>query len=158
MKHPIDTVHWVDRDCVRPNDYNPNSQLAEAMNLLVDSIRADGWTQPIVVRPKENGIHRIIDGEHRWRASQVVGGKIPVVILDRDKSGCISATVRHNRARGSHGVDGMVMLIKQLREEGLSDEEIEQAMGLYSEERKRLEVSEERFLHIMAGRDMVMET
>ena len=69
------------------NDYNPNRQIDATQDLLVESIRASGWTQPIVVRPADGaGKHVIVDGEHRWRASARLtrdfGAKVPVVILD----------------------------------------------------------------------------
>ena len=111
-----------------------------------------------MVRPAEpDGTHIIIDGEHRWRVSIAYGYEsVPIVILDTDHAGCIAATVRHNRARGSHGIESMVDLVKRLRGEGMDDKAIETMLGLSSEERIRLETTEEAFLSLQAGKDAMM--
>ena len=108
--------------------------------------------------PNDEGIHIIVDGEHRWRASAKLGddGMVPCVILDQDEAGCIAATVRHNRARGSHGVEHMAHIVARLRDEGQDDAAIEAMLGMSPEERKRLEISEGAFLALMAGKDSTM--
>ena len=62
ISSPLSTLQWVDRDQVRPNDYNPNKVSKQNLDLLKQSILANGWTLPIVVRPDMT----IIDGYHRW--------------------------------------------------------------------------------------------
>ena len=158
--HPIDSVQWIDRARLIANDYNPNSQLTEAQELLLESIRTDGWTQPIVVRPpNQDGIYVIVDGEHRWKCSEHLDGDtVPVVILEKDDAGCMAATVRHNRARGSHGVDHMVHIMGRLTDEGVSDSDMETMLGMSPEERERLVTSETAFLAMMAGKDGSMST
>ena len=59
---PLATLQWVDRDRVKPNDYNPNKVSKQNLELLKQSILTNGWTLPIVVRPD----FTIIDGFHRW--------------------------------------------------------------------------------------------
>ena len=59
---PLSSLQWVDRDQLKPNDYNPNKVNRENLKLLVQSILTNGWTLPIVVRPD----YTIIDGFHRW--------------------------------------------------------------------------------------------
>ena len=58
---PLSSLQLVDRDALRPNDYNPNKVNRENLKLLVQSIMTNGWTLPIVVRPD----YTIIDGVHR---------------------------------------------------------------------------------------------
>lgn len=159
MNDPINNVVWIDREQIAPNDYNPNSQANENFALLLESIRADGWTQPIVVRPAgADGIHRIVDGEHRWKASEhLAENLVPVVILQQDDAGCIAATVRHNRARGQHGVEEMSGLIGLLRKSGKSGVEIQKMLGVSKTERERLEASEAEFLAIAGGKDASMK-
>ena len=50
MASPLDSLRWIDRDMVKPNDYNPNKVSKQNLELLKQSILANGWTLPIVVR------------------------------------------------------------------------------------------------------------
>ena len=88
---PLSSLQWVDRDALRPNDYNPNKVNRENLKLLVQSIMTNGWTLPIVVRPD----YTIIDGFHRWTVAgeeplhTKLGGKVPVVVVrHEDASEC----------------------------------------------------------------------
>ena len=65
----------------------------------------------------------------------------------------IASTVRHNRARGSHGVEDMAHLITRLRAEGQGEAAIETMLGMSADERRRLEISEDAFLALMGGKD-----
>ena len=62
LSAPSRTMHWVDRNKIKPNDYNPNKVSRQNLELLTQSIFTNGWTLPIVVRPDGT----IIDGFHRW--------------------------------------------------------------------------------------------
>lgn len=101
LSSPLSTLQWVDRDMVKPNDYNPNKVSKQNLELLKQSILTNGWTLPIVVRPD----FTIIDGFHRWTVAgeeplkSMLEGKVPVVIVEhKDKAGNIYGTVTHNRA------------------------------------------------------------
>ena len=80
---PLSSLQWVDREQLKPNDYNPNKVNRENLKLLVQSIMTNGWTLPIVVRPD----YTIIDGFHRWTVAgeeplhTMLKGKVPVVIV-----------------------------------------------------------------------------
>ena len=140
---PISSVQWVDRDTLHANSYNPNKVAAIEMELLIESILLCGWTQPIVVRSN----NQIVDGFHRWTVSddkrlrEHTGGKVPVVVLpdDMDMSEQISATITHNRARGSHYVMSMAEIVRSLKDEqGVDDEWIMTHLGMEQEEVRRL--------------------
>ena len=45
---PLSSLQWVDREQLKPNDYNPNKVNRENLKLLVQSIMTNGWTLPIV--------------------------------------------------------------------------------------------------------------
>ena len=45
---PLSSLQWVDRDQLKPNDYNPNKVNRENLKLLVQSILTNGWTLPWV--------------------------------------------------------------------------------------------------------------
>lgn len=107
---PLSSLQWVDRDQLKPNDYNPNKVNRENLKLLVQSILTNGWTLPIVVRSD----YTIIDGFHRWTVAgeeplhTKLGGKVPVVIVRHDdQTEDIYGTVTHNRARGTHLLEPM---------------------------------------------------
>ncbi len=51
-----------------PNDYNPNWQDHHEFELLLRSMKDDGFTTPIIVQEQSR---EIIDGEHRWTAAIV---------------------------------------------------------------------------------------
>ena len=151
---PLKNVQFVNRNSLRPNDYNPNKVAEENLELLVQSIMVNGWTMPIVARP--NGT--IIDGFHRWTVSgrepllSELGGIVPVVFVDhKDESEDIYGTVTHNRARGTHLLEPMKAIVKRLTDNGKTVEEIGKQLGMKPEEIFRLsEFSKEDFLKMMA--------
>ena len=61
MKHPIESIQWVDVDVLQSNNYNPNVVQAQEFKLLEFSILKNGWIQPILITPD----YTIIDGFHR---------------------------------------------------------------------------------------------
>ena len=150
---PLSTLQWVDRDRVKPNDYNPNKVSKQNLELLKQSILTNGWTLPIVVRPD----FTIIDGFHRWTVAgeeplkSMLEGKVPVVIVEhKDKAGNIYGTVTHNRARGTHLLEPMKAIVRELMGEGKSVEEIGKQLGMRPEEIFRLsDFSKEDFLNMM---------
>lgn len=153
---PISNVQIVDRELLKPNNYNPNKVLEENMKLLEQSIMVNGWTLPIVVKPD----YTIIDGFHRWTVSgreplkSKLGGKVPVVIVEHESHDeDIYGTITHNRARGTHLLDPMKAIVKELLESGKSVEEISKQLGMSKEEIFRLSgITREDFLNIMAGK------
>lgn len=153
LSRPLSTLQWVDRDRVKPNDYNPNKVSKQNLELLKQSILTNGWTLPIVVRPD----FTIIDGFHRWTVAgeeplkSMLEGKVPVVIVEhKDKAGNIYGTVTHNRARGTHLLEPMKAIVRELMGEGKSVEEIGKQLGMRPEEIFRLsDFSKEDFLNMM---------
>ena len=153
LSSPLSTLQWVDRDRVKPNDYNPNKVSKQNLELLKQSILTNGWTLPIVVRPD----FTIIDGFHRWTVAgeeplkSMLEGKVPVVIVEhKDKAGNIYGTVTHNRARGTHLLEAMKKIVKELMDEGKTVEEIGKQLGMRPEEIFRLsDFSKEDFLKMM---------
>lgn len=150
---PLSTLEWVDRNKLRPNDYNPNKVSKENLKLLTQSILTNGWTLPIVVRPD----YTIIDGFHRWTVSgeeplfSMLDGKVPVVkVAHEDQSEDIYGTVTHNRARGTHLLEPMKAIVKRLMEDGKSVQEIGKQLGMKPEEVFRLsDFSRDDFLEMM---------
>lgn len=144
---PVDFVMWVPIDTVQANDYNPNVVAPPEMELLKLSILADGYTQPIVTNQEESA-RVVIDGFHRNRVgrevkavSKRIRGHLPVVQIREDRSqkeDRIAATIRHNRARGKHGVDAMSDIVLDLKRRNWSDEKIGRELGMDPDEVLRL--------------------
>jgi ParB-like chromosome segregation protein Spo0J len=154
---PVSNVQIVDRDSLKPNDYNPNKVLEQNLELLEKSILNNGWTMPIVIRPDMT----IIDGFHRWTVAgreplrTKLGGKVPVVIVEhKDNKGDVYGTITHNRARGTHLLGPMEKIIQDLLKDGTEPKEIATQLGMSVEEVWRLSgITREQFLDIMAGED-----
>lgn len=149
-KHPISAVKWVPRGQLEPNDFNPNNVAAPELRLLAISIWEDGWTQPIVRLPT----NVIVDGFHRWKVSEegvefehqdqtisvyeITDGLVPVATIDADRTHHQMSCVRHNRARGKHGVLAMADIVQGMIEDGVPVQEIQERLGMEDEEVKRL--------------------
>ena len=152
---PLSSLQWVDRDILKPNDYNPNKVSEENLALLTQSIEVNGWTLPIVVRPD----YTIIDGFHRWTVAgreplrTELGGKVPVVIVQHDdRAEDMYGTITHNRARGTHMLEPMKAIVKELLNGGKSVKEIAKQLGMKPEEVFRLsDFSKEEFIKMMAN-------
>lgn len=140
--NPVDRVIWVPKEQVVANDYNPNHVAVKELRLLYTSIREDGYTQPIVtVWDEKQKKYVIIDGFHRnliLRKYKDIDernhGYLPIVVLDKDIDQRMASTVRHNRARGSHSVDGMSNIVFEMMRDGKSEKEICEKLGLDNRE------------------------
>ena len=146
FKSPVYDVIAVPFEKIVPNDYNPNVIAPPEMRLLYDSIREDGYTMPIVCyHDKEKDVYVIVDGFHRYRVMRDYpdiyereGGHLPVSVIDKPISNRMASTIRHNRARGSHDVDLMSNIIRDLHDIGRSDAWISKHLGMDKDEILRL--------------------
>ncbi len=146
FKSPVYNIIAVPIEKVRPNDYNPNAVAPPELKLLYDSIKEDGYTMPIVCYyDEENDSYIIVDGFHRYRIMLEYPdiyarehGKIPVSVINKSLDNRMASTIRHNRARGSHQVDLMSNIIKDLHELGRSDLWICKHLGMDRDEILRL--------------------
>ena len=112
-------IQYVSPADVKPNSYNPNRQSDRDFELLLKSMKEDGFTQPVIVQ-KSTG--EIVDGEHRWRASQALNmTKIPVVYVDMTDEQRRVSTLRHNRARGSEDIQLTAQVMRDLEKLGALD-------------------------------------
>lgn len=144
--NPVDRVIWVQKEKVVANDYNPNHVAPKELSLLYTSIKEDGYTQPIVtVYDKDQDMYVIIDGFHRNLVLRKYAdiekknnGYLPIVVLEKNINQRMASTVRHNRARGSHSVDGMANIIYSMMKEGLPESEICSKLGLEEREFTKL--------------------
>lgn len=85
---------------IEPNPYQPRKEFAaEALTDLVESIRAEGLLQPIVVRPVGDKF-QLIAGERRWRAFQQLKIKsIPARVMTSSDASSASLALIENLQR-----------------------------------------------------------
>ena len=146
FKSPVYNVISVPVNKIKPNTYNPNAVAPPEMKLLYESIKADGYTMPIVCYySRENDVYIIVDGFHRYRVMleyndiyERENGRLPVSVIDKPIDQRMASTIRHNRARGNHNVDLMSNIVKELHELGRSDAWISRHLGMDKDEILRL--------------------
>lgn len=144
-EQPVDKVIWVPLEKVKANSYNPNRVAADEMKLLYVSIDHDGYTQPVVTAyDPEKDEYIIVDGFHRYfvmRETEIrerTQAHLPVVVINKDMNDRMASTIRHNRARGKHTIQGMSSLVFAMLEEGWNDSNICNELGMEAEELLRL--------------------
>lgn len=144
---PACHVEMIPLEEIEANQYNPNKMAPPESNLLRTSLEKSGVTMPILVnrlnvREKK---YVVIDGYHRYQLLlshpelQVLKGYIPAVVLNLPEEKCMSTSVRHNLARGSHQVELTADLIIQLREMGWTNNKICYELGMDQDEVLRLQ-------------------
>jgi ParB-like chromosome segregation protein Spo0J len=144
---PVDCVQWIRAELVQANDYNPNTVAPPEMALLEHSVTEDGYTQPIVAWPQDEG-YEVVDGFHRNRVGREsatvrerVKGYLPLTIINpgrEDRGDRIAATIRHNRARGKHRIDAMAEIVLELKRRNWTDAKIGRELGMDPDEVLRL--------------------
>lgn len=138
---PCLEVKIVDIDMVQANNYNPNHVSNQNMDLLEESILANGFCFAVVtVWDPDLEKYIVVDGYHRYiQFKDRFGAKqIPIIVLEHDASKRMAATVQFNRARGVHQVELMGDLVQALVEQGVDDMEISKQLGMEIEEVFRL--------------------
>ncbi len=145
-KSPVYNVIAVPIEKIEPNTYNPNAVAPPELKLLYDSIKQDGYTMPVVCYyDRQRDRYILVDGFHRYRIMldhpdiyEREQGRLPVSVIDKSLDHRMASTIRHNRARGSHSVDLMSNIIKELHELGRSDAWISKHLGMDRDEILRL--------------------
>lgn len=142
---PCDCVLWVKQENIYANEYNPNHVATPEMKLLYESIKSDGYTMPIVTYDLKDGNREIVDGFHRNRIGREhkdiqkrVHGYLPVSTIDKPADERMGSTIRHNRARGTHGIRPMSDIILDLSKQGWDDAKICEKLGMDLDEVIRL--------------------
>ncbi|HBG5344154.1 TPA: ParB-like nuclease domain-containing protein [Clostridioides difficile] len=140
-EQPVDCVLWFKSENIEANSYNPNRVATPEMKLLHESIKADGYTQPIVGYEYNKNKIEIVDGYHRNRVgkeykdiNEKVHNYLPVAIIDKPIEERMTSTIRHNRARGQHTIFGLSNMVLELIKAGWSDERVCKAFGMEPEE------------------------
>lgn len=105
MSNPagVSGIKSIPVEHLSPSPFQPRGAMdPDAMSDLVNSIKARGILQPLLVRPDptQPDRYQIIAGERRWRASQQAGlHEVPVLIRDLTDSETMSAALVENLQR-----------------------------------------------------------
>lgn len=137
---PACSPRLLEAASLEPNAYNPNRVAGPEMDLLENSMRADGITMPVVVFPASVDRWGVVDGFHRRRVVVERLGRrwVPASVIDKPLADRMASTIRHNRARGKHAVDLMAEIVKGMMREGCDDAKIAENLGMSPEELLRL--------------------
>lgn len=143
FKHnPVTKVKYVPISKIKANNYNPNSVASKEMELLHTSISHDGYTQPTVTfYDGAKDEYTIVDGFHRYTCcarykdiNELNRGYLPIVVIEKSLAERMASTVRHNRARGKHAVEGMSNIVLKMLKEGMTDAQVCMELGLEVDE------------------------
>ncbi|WP_034386132.1 ParB/RepB/Spo0J family partition protein [Deinococcus sp. YIM 77859] len=123
-------VQTVRVDRILPAAYQPRQVFEpEALAELAQSIREKGVLQPLLVRPRGETFE-IVAGERRWRAAQLAGlTEVPVLIRDLGDREALEIAIIENLQREDLGPLEEARAYQALLEQGLSQEEVAQALG-----------------------------
>ena len=83
-ENPSENVVMLKLREVEPNPKQPRRTFQqEKLEALADSLKNHGMIQPVLVKKNKNGMHTIIAGERRWRASRIAGlTQVPAIIKE----------------------------------------------------------------------------
>jgi ParB family chromosome partitioning protein len=121
----------IDVQLVEPSPYQPRKDInAEQLNELVESIRAEGLLQPIVVR-RVGDRFQLIAGERRWRAFQQLKIKsIPARILEASNASSATLTLIENLQReGLNPIEEAYGYASLIRDFDLTQEQTAERVG-----------------------------
>lgn len=95
-----EAVAEAEVELLRPNPLQPREEMSdEDLRDLVESIKANGILQPILVRPAPPG-YEIIAGERRWQAAKMAGiRRVPIVVRQVDDQDVLTLALIENLQR-----------------------------------------------------------
>jgi ParB family transcriptional regulator, chromosome partitioning protein len=130
-KEAPDEVKNIPVDEIVPSPYQPRTIFDdERIDELCQTIKTHGVIQPIVIRIR-NGVHEIIAGERRWRASKKLGLKtIPAIIRDFNDSQAASIALIENLQReGLTAIEEAAAYQQLMEMHELTQESLAQRLG-----------------------------
>lgn len=121
----------LDINQLQPNPLQPRGTVSpESLVDLVDSIRAHGVLEPLVIAKTPAG-YQIIAGERRWRASKLAGLKtVPTIIKETSPQGMLEMAIVENVQRSDLNPIDRAKAFRRLMEEfAMQNNEIATRVG-----------------------------
>lgn len=117
---------------IEPNPDQPRKHFEkDKLQALSDSIKEHGLIQPIVVKPRKDGMFTIVAGERRWRAAKLAGlTEVPCVEGDyTDKQVMELALVENLQREDLNPIEEAEGYRKLMDTFGLTQEEVSLRVG-----------------------------
>ena len=117
---------------IRPNTLQPRENFDHGMlGGLVESIKAHGILQPVVVRWTGDG-YELIAGERRWRAAKQIGmATIPAVLKNVDGGKALELALIENLQREDlNPIEKAKAFINLMKNFGLTQERVAECVGM----------------------------
>ncbi len=117
---------------IEPNPDQPRKHFEkDKLQALSDSIKEHGLIQPIVVKPRKDGMFTIVAGERRWRAAKLAGlTEVPCVEGDyTDKQVMELALVENLQREDLNPIEEAEGYRKLMDTFGLTQEEVSVRVG-----------------------------
>lgn len=122
----IDERHeqqYLPIDSLIANDWNVQEQDEETFRRLVEEVKegSTGFIDSVTVIPIEDGMYRILGGQHRWMAAKAAGLEdVPCLILSGEKWKDVDlqkfVSVRLNMIRGKTDPEKFLKLYREMAE------------------------------------------
>lgn len=99
--HEVGHVHWIPVGQIVPNPRQPRTVFDDTkLEELSRSIQEKGILEPLIVRPREQGVYELIAGERRLRAAQLAGrSEVPVLFRTLDERASLEIALIENLQR-----------------------------------------------------------
>ncbi len=125
-----------------PNKDNPNVMTDAEFNMLYDNIEQMGLTDPILVRPIEDGMYRVVGGHHRLEVAKLQDFEtVPCTVIKNEQFDDDMEEfqmVRMNVIHGQMAPEKFLKMYEKLSKE-YSDQILQESFGFVNEsEFKRL--------------------
>ncbi len=117
---------------IRPNQFQPRTSFdEEALSALVDSIKAVGILQPVLLRKVDEDDYEIIAGERRYRAARRAGlATVPALVSAvNDVTSLEQALVENLHREDLNSLDEAAAYQQLIEEFGLTHEDVGRRIG-----------------------------
>jgi ParB/RepB/Spo0J family partition protein len=111
------TIVEIGVEKLTPNPWNPNRMSEEMRAKLKAYVEREGFVEPLVVRPQEDG-YQILGGFHRWGIAKELGyPAVPCVVVDLDDRRAKVLSINLNELKGQSLPSLLANLVHDLSKE-----------------------------------------